>query len=67
MNTRTFRQWIAQYTNGSYKDYLALSAARQNELFNAYKRDSQDAWGEPCGKGLIDIKTPTPKKERLIP
>lgn len=62
-NIRIFRQWLEQYTNGEYLDFLMLPAKRQQELFNAYERDKQDAWGEPCGKGLIDIKTPTPDKK----
>lgn len=55
-DTKYFRQWIAQYTNGNYADYTKLPATRQNELWESYLVDRKDAWGEPCGSGLINIK-----------
>jgi len=37
-------------------DFLFLPVPRRQEVWNSYLKDSQDAWGEPCGKGLISIK-----------
>ena len=55
-STPEFRRWLSQYTNGEYLDFILLPVPRQQQVWASYRRDRMDAWGEPCGKGLIDIK-----------